>query len=162
MEDSSSIQLQFRSGDDLFNNYSIGIIRQVVDKSEYDIRISKCNSYRSTIQQKKEEMRQLVGIKYLEMLHVSDTMAEMNQEFSSIYGAVQDILTVGYINSIETKMCTSFDSDFVYMEEPDPASDSSSLVTPETLWKLYDQSEMFMLCKALNQFSTQRIVEVDY
>ena len=37
MESSSTIQLQFRSGDDLFNNYSIGIIRQVVDKSEYVI-----------------------------------------------------------------------------------------------------------------------------
>ena len=34
METTNSIQLQFRSGDDLFNNYGIGIIRQVVDKSE--------------------------------------------------------------------------------------------------------------------------------
>lgn len=35
MDSSTSIQLQFRSGDDLFNNYGISIIRQVVDKSEY-------------------------------------------------------------------------------------------------------------------------------
>lgn len=35
MEEKNSIELQFRNGDDLFNNYSIGIIRQVVDKSEY-------------------------------------------------------------------------------------------------------------------------------
>ena len=35
MEGGSTIELQFRSGEDLFKNYSIGIIRQVVDKSEY-------------------------------------------------------------------------------------------------------------------------------
>lgn len=35
MEEGSTIELQFRSGEDLFKNYSIGIIRQVVDKSEY-------------------------------------------------------------------------------------------------------------------------------
>lgn len=36
MEGGTTIELQFRSGEDLFKNYSIGIIRQVVDKSEYD------------------------------------------------------------------------------------------------------------------------------
>lgn len=159
MEDSSSIQLQFRSGDDLFNNYSIGIIRQVVDKSEYFIKKRNHNNCRSTIQQKKEEMRQLVGSKYLEMLHVSDTMAEMNQEFSTIAAAVKDILTVVYINDIKIKMCNSFESDFVYIEEQDSTSDSLSIVTPESLWKLYDQNEMLLLCKALHQFSVQRIFE---
>lgn len=34
MEGTTSIELKFRTGDDLFNNYSIGLIRQVVDKSE--------------------------------------------------------------------------------------------------------------------------------
>ena len=34
MEGATSIELKFRTGDDLFNNYSIGLIRQGVDKSE--------------------------------------------------------------------------------------------------------------------------------
>ena len=35
MESKSTIELEFRTGEDLFKNYGIGIIRQVVDKSEY-------------------------------------------------------------------------------------------------------------------------------
>lgn len=58
-------------------------------------------------------------------------------------------------------MCTSFENDFVYMEDSETTTESSSLVTPETLWKLYDQNEMLTLCKVLHQFSTQRIHVVD-
>ena len=39
-------------------------------------------------------MRQLVGGKYLDMLHVSDTITEMNKEFSSITSSVLDIINV--------------------------------------------------------------------
>ena len=50
--------------------------------------------YRITIHQKKEEMRQLVGSKYLDMIRVSDTMSEMNSEFGMISKAVKDIFSV--------------------------------------------------------------------
>lgn len=39
-------------------------------------------------------MRQLVGGKYLDMLHVSDTITEMNKEFGSITSSVLDIINV--------------------------------------------------------------------
>ena len=39
-------------------------------------------------------MRQLVGGKYLDMLHVSDTITEMNKEFSSITSSVKGIISV--------------------------------------------------------------------
>lgn len=41
-------------------------------------------------------MRQLVGSKYLDMIHVSDTMSEMNNEFGIISKTVKDILSVGH------------------------------------------------------------------
>ena len=52
---------------------------------------------RITIHQKKEEMRQLVGSKYLDMIRVSDTMSEMNGEFGIISEAVKNILSVGVV-----------------------------------------------------------------
>lgn len=49
---------------------------------------------RNIIKEKKEEMRQLVGGKYLDMLQVSDTILSMNQEFSTISSSINSILTV--------------------------------------------------------------------
>ena len=42
-------------------------------------------------------MRQLVGGKYLDMLHVSDTITEMNKEFGSISSSVRDIISVCFL-----------------------------------------------------------------
>lgn len=51
---------------------------------------------RATIKEKKDQMRKLVGGKYLEMLHVSDTIDSMSQEFATVSQSVQSLLSVWF------------------------------------------------------------------
>lgn len=51
---------------------------------------------RATIQEKKNQMRKLVGGKYLEMLHVSDTIDSMSHEFATVSQSVQSLLSVHF------------------------------------------------------------------
>ena len=51
---------------------------------------------RATIKEKKDQMRKLVGGKYLEMLHVSDTIDSMSREFATVSQSVQSLLSVWF------------------------------------------------------------------
>ena len=111
---------------------------------------------RSIIQQKREELRQLVGSKYLDMLQVSETISSMNEELSNISSSVNTILSVFVGTCCNAQECNSVNNEYVYCEEVDENKRDTAIITPERLWELYDNKEMFQLAKELIQFREQR------
>ena len=130
MESKSTIELEFRTGEDLFKNYGIGIIRQVVDKSE------------SQIEEKKEGLRRLVGGKYLDMLSVCDRISEMNKEFGVVRESVDAVL----------QLCESLGDDYAFVKEIDQKKEKQAEITQESLWEEYDHDEMLALARHLAAF----------
>ena len=115
---------------------------------------------RNIIKEKKEEMRQLVGGKYLDMLQVSDTTLSMNQEFSTLSSSINSILTVLCCCGLLVQICDSIESEFTYKDDLDAQQGIIATITPESLWEEYDMNNMLNLSKDLVLFKNHRILSL--
>lgn len=113
---------------------------------------------RNIIKEKQEEMRQLVGGKYLDMLQVSDTILAMNQEFSTISSSINNIVTVLSCQCVSLQICDSIESEFTYKDDSDVQNGVVATITPESLWEEYDNNNMLNLAKDLVLFKGRRII----
>ncbi|KAK8800716.1 hypothetical protein WA158_000041 [Blastocystis sp. Blastoise] len=133
-EKTEKLALEFRSADDLFQNYPISIIKQVVDKSK------------ATIDSKQQEMRQLVGAKYTDMLQSANTMNEMHLTYNNVVENIDNIVKVCEKNHMvspvpEDLKANSEDSKDSKTNKLTKEIDPSDFFYPEYLFGLLDTNK---------------------
>ena len=142
------MELEFRSADDLFQNYPISIIRQVVDKSK------------ATIDSKRQEMRRLVGAKYTDLLLSANTMGEMHNTFSTVKEDVSTVMNIiENASKEEVKEETILNDNAELSENRPPEVDVHDFFFPEYLFGLYDQGLYVDVIS--NVLKAKQILETD-
>ncbi|XP_051905589.1 conserved oligomeric Golgi complex subunit 1 isoform X2 [Hippocampus zosterae] len=130
----------------LFERYSTDDIRGIERK------------VRGEIEQKKEELRQMVGERYRDLIDAADTIGEMRQNSASVVQSIQDMYQ--YCNRLkQSKVCiTSHTQESQWQDEFYTMTSQIKLLLeiPERIWSAMEASQylqatrLYLLCCQLH------------